>query len=376
MPKKPHQSTDDIDQFLDEQIAENKKQEQHTHRSENIKEKIQKAVDDLLNIAAQMKAHVKRIIEKCKDPNQMTAAEKINDLSKPYDETKFLTWSDTKKLEYFERLTYRDKSGKDVPFKEFMDEFIIVARYMITMGTYKTKAFKRLLEKIRIVQHPPPNERAPGYMEDQWIRRQADYVRFLWEECQDHPNMNEACRVWEDTYKKLKGEFDDFRNKYKDTEEQIKKDKERRFASTVRDLLHKFKNNPSDLTETEINMIKALDDLAYKRNYKDNVQPRIFAALRTKVPVVPAVTEAMGAGPEEEQIDDKQPKIRMIEHVDPDRLHEVPRELLLDKKTAAELPFTSDEDRVEGVDIDQVMNPIDTRLDTIKESPEPVDESN
>ena len=80
-----------------------------------------------------------------------------------------------------------------------------------------------MLDKIRMVMHPPPDKREKNYMEDQWIRRQADYVRFLWEAYQKgHFNNAEAKFIWEDSYTKLKGEFDDFRNIYKQVENDTK----------------------------------------------------------------------------------------------------------------------------------------------------------
>jgi len=246
----------------------------------------------------------------------------------------FMEWSDKAKQEYF-----RTTLG----FDTFMNEFPIVSRYMIVMGQYSAKAFKRMLDRVRKVKHPPPQEREKGYMEDQWIRRQADYVRFLWEAYQKkHFNNAEAKWVWEDTYKKLKGEFDDFRNKYKQIEEETKKEKERYNAENAKDLLHRLSTGVQSLEQKETDrLIELLSQKVHKKHVV-----KVMKELTQCVTLIEAAKncQSVGTGPEDPDVISKdKPTIRMIEHVDAERINEIPKEYIMSDKELAELRQLSDD---------------------------------
>jgi hypothetical protein len=248
----------------------------------------------------------------------------------------FMDWEDKKKLNYFlEKYNYT----------EFRKEFPIVVRYMICMGQYSSKAFRRFLNKTQSVVHPPPDKREKGYMEDQWVRRQADYVRYLWESYQrGHYNTAEAGWVWEDSYKKLKGEFDDFRDSYKAVETKTKEEKETFKAANAKDLLERLKTGQQTLSDADAqNLIEALKDKVYKRRFT-NTLAQLLATRKSTV----ATSEGSGTGPEEEVVDKSKPTIHMVEHLaDESRIGEVPEHMLLDEATAKKLPgFVSNLDPV------------------------------
>ena len=111
-------------------------------------------------------------------------------------------------------------------FGEFQKEFPIVSRYIICMGQYKRKAFEKYLKKCKnTIPNMQERMKDKNYMQNQWIERQADYVRYLWEEYQDgRVNRKESNKIWRQTYESLKKEFKDFRELYKKTEEKVKRD--------------------------------------------------------------------------------------------------------------------------------------------------------
>jgi hypothetical protein len=189
---------------------------------------------------------------------------------------KFKDLQDKKKLEIF-----RERLG----FETFMEEFPIVSRYMICMGQYKTRAFQRFLDKIKRAKHPPPNERPKNYMEDQWIRWQADYVQYLWEEYQRrHYNNAERQWVWQETYKRLKGEFDDFRKMHEDIEDRIKEEKELLAAKNARELLERLKSGSQQLKpEEEEKLLNDLRDLVIKKNFSIVMQELLRKRQPTEV---------------------------------------------------------------------------------------------
>ena len=251
-----------------------------------------KTVRDIVSIAEEMWKKIKATVKE--DPS-------------------FAKLEDKKKLAHF-----RETLG----YKEFMSEYPVVARYLVCMGQYSSKAFNRMLDRIRVVKHPPPNERPAGYVEDQWVRRQADYVRFLWEAYQrGHYNNAEAQYVWNDAYKKLKGEFDDFKNKYKEIEESTKEEKKTLQAANAKDLLNRLKTGEQKLSDEETQeLVSLLKDKMYKRRYSNTMDE-----LKRTHAETPATVQGQGTGAEE-PTKPSGPVIKMIEHVDEDRIQEIPAE--------------------------------------------------
>jgi len=249
----------------------------------------------------------------------------VKDLAKNRPE--FVEYPDQKKMDFF-----RDSFH----YKEFMDEFPIVCRYMICMGQYSKKAFKRFLEKIRIctANAPPPTERKKGYMEEQWIMRQADYIRYLWEAYQKgHWDSTEARLVWEDAYKRLKGEFDDFKNKHEDIKKAREEEKKQLDASNARELIERLGSGLQKLDKSDTKLLKELlKNQLYKKRYNDCMQ-RILSV----VPRAKYTCSGVGiAEPVDESI--AKPTVKMIEHVDEEKYDTIPDQYKLTESEKKRLP--------------------------------------
>ena len=203
----------------------------------------------------------------------------------------YKTINDQDKLDIF-----RTKFGYSI----FMEEFPIVSRYMVCYGQYSAKAFEKMLRKIENVVHPAPDKRDKGYMEDQWVSRQADYVQFLWESYQKrHQNTAERQWIWKETYDRLKKEFDDFRDMHKEIEDRVKTEKKTLAGQNARELLERIAENKQSVTaEEEEFMLEQLKNVFETRNN----------------PVAPDDADIMKQ---------KEPKILMIETVDADRMDEI-----------------------------------------------------
>jgi hypothetical protein len=174
---------------------------------------------------------------------------------------------------------------------------------MICKGQYSAKAFERMLVKVERTVHPPPEKRAKGYMEEQWVMRQADYVQYLWESYQKrHYNNAERQWVWKSAYDTLKKEFDDFRNMHKDIEERVKVEKKTLAGQNARELLARIAAGDNTISEEEVN--KLLSELSRVLEEKNNPKEEKKTA-------------------EDEFTSQKEPKILMIETVDVDRMNEI-----------------------------------------------------
>ena len=153
----------------------------------------------------------------------------------------FEGWEDKRKVDYF-----RDVMN----YKNFMNDYPITSRCMIIGGQYSAKAFKRFLLKCKSIKHPPDDRRAKGYMEDQWLRRQADYVRYLWEEYQKgHFNVRDAQEKWQDAYTNLKTEMDDFRDKHDEVKQQVAEEKKLHKKEILQEMMDRIRNNQQNLPE-------------------------------------------------------------------------------------------------------------------------------
>ena len=208
----------------------------------------------------------------------------------------------TKKHSEFKDMENQDKLDifrTKLGYATFMDEFPIVSRYMVCYGQYTEKAFERMLKKIESVVHPPPDKRDKGYMEDQWVRRQADYVQYLWESYQKrHQNTAERQWIWQTTYDRLRKEFDDFRDMHKDIEERVKQERKTLAGQNARELLERIANNKQHLSTEEEELL--LTQLQEVFNKKLN-----------------------GIDDEEEEPKPDNSKILMIETVNVERMNEI-----------------------------------------------------
>jgi hypothetical protein len=228
-----------------------------------------------------------------------------------------------------------DKAKRSIfeeEFKEFMNEFPFITNYMVCAGQYSAVAFGRYLDKVRLTVHPPPEKREKGYMEDQYNRRNADYARYVWEASKKGKYDNsEAKFVWQRAYNTLKGEFDDFRNKYKELEKSTKEEKKANDAKNAKDLLERLATGKQNLEETDnAALLELLKDRLYKRRFSNALETMLEKTKR-----IEPVCEQFGMG--EETPEENKQTIKMIEYVDNERINEVPKNLLARQEDLA--PF-------------------------------------
>jgi hypothetical protein len=143
---------------------------------------------------------------------------------------------------------------KDNGYKEFCDEHTIISRYMICTGRYNMRAFERYLKKsIRFKPDAKQRLENRNYMRDQWVQRQADYARFLWEEEQPntHFDLKQAKLVWSDAYTKFTKEFNNIDNMYQNAEEQVKVEDKQFKSELLKEIIEIDKNQFNKLSEDE-----------------------------------------------------------------------------------------------------------------------------
>lgn len=296
------------DQFLDQEIAKNKE----TVVEQPILHTVDPHVADLPAAVRELPATPldNYTAQKSQVPVQTASQElTIDELVKKLDtmwvavkkhvkaNPDFKDLDDKKKLDFFR-----------VSFKTEMEEHPIVTRYMICLGQFRAKAFRKMLEKTKRMVHPPPEKREKGYMEDQWIRRQADYVQFLWEEYQrGHYNTAERKWVYQEAYNRLKGEFDDFRDMHKEVEKRVEEEKKSLAGRNVRDLLVRLKSGKQQLSDDEMTFLRhELRSVLIKSNFRV-----VLKQLKETRAEIEPVCVSQGQG---EEVDERKKQITVIEN--------------------------------------------------------------
>jgi hypothetical protein len=195
---------------------------------------------------------------------------------------KFVDMPDGEKLKIYQ----------DSDFKQFYNEYPIVCRYMICMGQFSHKAFKRFLIKCKNVKHDPIKSREKGYHDDQWVSRQADYVRYLWEAYQkQHYSPSEAQNIWLHAYKTLNKEFQDFKDLHKEVEEKIKTDAKSNKTELVKELLKRLSTQEQKLdTESTGGLIQKLKDKVLDQRKK-----KLIESINTDVKKIAPTRECRGS---------------------------------------------------------------------------------
>lgn len=107
-------------------------------------------------------------------------------------------------------------------FGKFTIKHSIPLRYMIQYGEFNLDAFKKYLNAL---------EKVGYHSKDDWVKRQADYVKFLWQAYNPHRNLKEANIEWQIAYQSIKAEMDSFESDY----ERAKKETENRIAEASRE---------------------------------------------------------------------------------------------------------------------------------------------
>lgn len=159
-------------------------------------------------------------------------------------------------------------------FDQFQNEFPIVSRWMICMGQYKRKAFEKYLKKCKnSVIDEKKRKEDKNYMRNQWLERQADYIKYLWEESQNgRINRKESKKIWQQAYQSLKSEFDDFENLYDDIEVKVKKDEIKNKNEMLYELVDRINTTDQKLKEDKaLKLYNYLLLKKYKQNYSETL---------------------------------------------------------------------------------------------------------
>jgi hypothetical protein len=165
------------------------------------------------------------------------ATELWEDIKRRVRETpEFASLKDQEKIDVYQNSKYKD----------FYVSQPIVCRYMICMGQYSGKAFKRFLMKCESMVGVP----ASSDTEDQWVMRQSDYVRYLWESYQkQHFSQAEAQAIWQHAYNTLKKEFTDFKKLHEEIEEKLKREEKNSKVELVRELINRVSSEEQHLDD-------------------------------------------------------------------------------------------------------------------------------
>lgn len=179
----------------------------------------------------------------------------------------------------FVKLPDKDKiDSVSLEFHAFHKEFPIVSRYIVCMGQYSHKAFRRYLIKVK--NFKPPENRDKGYMEDQWVRRQADYVRYLWEAYQrGHFNQSEAKNIWQEAYQTLKKEFVDFKNMHDSIEKDLEKDTAKNKVERVSELMNRLSSGDQSLDDRSMKELLEVMKIQLLQQRKENVTKEITSTV-------------------------------------------------------------------------------------------------
>jgi hypothetical protein len=155
-------------------------------------------------------------------------------------------------------------------FAEFYNNFPIVSRYMVCMGQYSQKAFRKFLKQCEQKLNHSPVKREEDYMQNQWIECQASYVRYLWEESHIKKfSRKESNEIWQQAHRALTEEFKQFKDQHMKTEEKIKRDEKKHKVELFKEAVGRVSTGAQslDLEKTRA-LVNKLRDKKYKQNYE------------------------------------------------------------------------------------------------------------
>lgn len=202
------------------------------------------------------------------------------------------------KSEQYSKMTDEDKINliqKD--YKEFYKNFPIVSRYMICLGQYDMNAFKKMLIKCNETRAPTdisPEEKKT-INEKLWIERQADYVKFLYEEINkdsvsklpdsEVEKFNESAKnIWQQSYDSLQKEFDDFKILHEEAEKKIKEDATKHKKELLFEMGDRIVSGKQNMDiNASKQLLAKLKDKVYKQRF-DKSMKELFTTIRKLEP--------------------------------------------------------------------------------------------
>lgn len=97
-------------------------------------------------------------------------------------------------------------------YKSFVETHPVVCRYMICTQNFESVPFRRYVVRRLTYQYLPKDQQSENYVKEQYARRQAEYVSYLYEYKNRlaRPSPKKLTQILEETYKLLLGEIDDF----------------------------------------------------------------------------------------------------------------------------------------------------------------------
>jgi hypothetical protein len=190
-------------------------------------------------------------------------------------------------------------------FKEFYKNFPIVSRYMICMGQYKSVAFRKMLIKYRDEEEKTAAElkgkgRPMSKMtkdeeknknEKIFIKRQADYVRFLWEEYNEVAfSTQDSDAIWHQAFDTLTNEFDQFRKMHEAAELKVKTDALKYKKELLFEMGDRIISGKQELdAERSKDLLVTLQNKAYRQRAK-----KMLKQLNEAIQPLPATVEDVG----------------------------------------------------------------------------------
>lgn len=194
-------------------------------------------------------------------------------------------------------------------FAMFYKNFPIVARYMICHGQYNSNAFRKMLINCKntkadgSTQPLSSNDKGKGRMEEPikkdnellWIERQADYVRFLWEEYQDNKFLQDnSDNIWKQAFDALSKEFKEFKELHEKMEKKVKEDAIKHKKELLFEMSSRIIDGAQSLDKKSAMDLKiTLQNKVFKQRY-DNL---LKTLLKTHQPIEPVLS---GVGLNEE----------------------------------------------------------------------------
>lgn len=145
------------------------------------------------------------------------------DFRKRLENPEFKAMGDEKWLDYYQRRNHK-----------FATTFPIVLRYMIQLGQYKEKAFRKFIKRLQ-------NKRYKD--EKEYCERQADYVKYLYMEVTNHHDERMAREVWKKTFDTLWKEtvvFKEAEKRIKEKNEKNNKQNDQERREELKKMLNKL----------------------------------------------------------------------------------------------------------------------------------------
>lgn len=260
--------------------------------SEESKKKLDDSIKELDSLKANYENYKKsKSINSLKEQFEERKEEIVKEMSN-FHKMILQLYDKNKKFEMLNEREKLDFVSEMEDYKQIVKDWPVVTRYIILDKQFSSHGLREMIRRMQSTKPPPPDVDRKKYMHDNWCDQQSRYVCDIYKQVHYavHPSPAEIKFIYEKTYEQLQKEYNNFKNKHSEVEEEVSTRRRKVKGQNTRLLLNHIKNNDVEINDSDfIKLEENLLIMETKVKFKS-----VLEQLKVMVNEIEPIKETMG----------------------------------------------------------------------------------